>query len=78
MGVEIVASGILALAAPAAFWVGRGYPDPQGWVLFGLVWLQSAASIVYAYLRLEQRSLTDVPKFPTSLSMASPCFTPST
>jgi hypothetical protein len=70
MGIEIVASGVLALAAPAALWVGQGYPDPQGWVLFGLVWLQSAASIVYAYLRLEQRSLTSAPGFPTSFRMA--------
>jgi len=69
MGVEIVASGVLALAAPAAYWVGRGYPDPMGWVLFGLVWLQSAASIVYAYLRLEQRTLAVVPEFPTAIRM---------
>ena len=69
MGVEIVASGVLALAAPAAYWVGRGNPDPMGWVLFGLVWLQSAASIVYAYLRLEQRPLAVVPEFPTAIRM---------
>jgi hypothetical protein len=67
MGIEIVASGVLALAAPAALWVGKGYPDPQGWVLFGLVWLQSAASIVYAYLRLEQRSLPEMPERSTAL-----------
>jgi hypothetical protein len=54
-GVEIVATGVLALAAPAAFWVGAGGYDPAGWWLGLLAWLQSAASIVYAYLRLEQR-----------------------
>lgn len=70
MGIEIVASGVLALAAPAALWVGQGYPDPQGWVLFGLVWLQSAASIVYAYLRLEQRPLSAPPDRATALRMA--------
>jgi hypothetical protein len=69
MGIEIVASGVLALAAPAAFWVGQGHPDPQGWILFGLVWLQSAASIVYAYLRLEQRTLPNVPARPEALRM---------
>jgi len=69
MGIEIVASGVLALAAPAALWVGRGYPDPQGWVLFGLVWLQSAASIVYAYLRLEQRTLPGQPDRATAWRM---------
>jgi hypothetical protein len=62
LGIELVGSGVLALAAPAAFWVGRGYPDPQGWWLFALAWLQSAASIVYAYLRLEQRILPAIPK----------------
>ncbi len=56
-GVEIIASGVLALAAPAAFWVGLSSYQPAGWWLWLLVWLQSAASIVYAYLRLEQREL---------------------
>ena len=68
-GVELVASGVLALAAPAAYWVGIGHPDFIGWLLFVLVWLQSAASIVYAHLRLDQRrwvtelDLTDKIKF---------------
>jgi hypothetical protein len=57
-GVEILGTGALALAAPAAYWVGIGYYDPLGWVLWLLIWLQSAASIVYAYLRLEQRTLS--------------------
>lgn len=60
-GVEIVAAGALALAAPAGLWVGKGAYDPIGWVLWLLVWLQSAASIVYAYLRLEQRVLPGAP-----------------
>lgn len=54
-GVEVIATGVLSLAAPAAFWVGLGHYDPAGWWLWALTWLQSAASIVYAYLRLEQR-----------------------
>ena len=61
MGVEIVASGVLALSAPAAFWVGRGAYDPLGWWLWVLIWLQSAASIVFAYLRLRQRGLRSIP-----------------
>jgi hypothetical protein len=61
IGVEIVASGVLSLAAPAVYWVGLGKIDPTGWWLFILVWLQSAASIVYAYLRLEQRRLKQLP-----------------
>jgi hypothetical protein len=60
-GVEILGSGVLALAAPAAYWVGVGSPDPDGWWLWALVWFQSAASIVYAYLRLGQRELEAVP-----------------
>ncbi len=61
IGVEVVGSGVLALAAPAAFWVGSGSYDIAGWWLFILTWLQSAASIVYAYLRLEQRNLASLP-----------------
>lgn len=60
-GVEIIASGVLALSAPAAYWTGTGTLNPMGWLLWILIWLQSAASIVYAYLRLEQRKLTCVP-----------------
>ncbi|MEZ0395914.1 MAG: YwiC-like family protein [Anaerolineales bacterium] len=59
-GVEILATGVLALAAPAALWAGRGDYDPLGWTLWLLTWLQSAASIVHAYLRLEQRSLAAI------------------
>lgn len=61
VGVELVGSGVLALTATAAFWVGRGTPDPTGWWLWLLCWFQSAASIVYAYLRLEQRELHEMP-----------------
>jgi hypothetical protein len=61
INVEIIATGILSLAAPAAYWAGIGHYDPIGWWLWGLVWLQTAASIVYAYLRLEQRELAEIP-----------------
>ncbi len=54
-GVEILATGVLALAAPAAYWIGQDAYHPLGWVLWILTWFQSAASIVYAYLRLQQR-----------------------
>jgi hypothetical protein len=62
VNVEIIATGVLALAAPAAYWVGLGHYDPTGWWLWVLVWLQNAASIVYAYLRLEQRDQLPVHK----------------
>ena len=61
IGVEIVGSGTLALAAPAGYWIGLNQPDPMGWWLFLLTWFQSAASIVYAYARLEQRELAAMP-----------------
>ena len=61
VNVEIIATGVLSLVAPAAFWVGVGRYDPTGWWLWILTWLQSAASIVYAYLRLEQRDMAGIP-----------------
>jgi len=59
IGIEVVASGVLALGAPAAYWIGTQALDTSGWWLWGLTWLQSAASIVYAYLRLDQRNWED-------------------
>lgn len=57
-GIEVIATGVLSLSAPAAYWVGvHGY-DPTGWWLWMFTWLQSAASIVYAYLRLNQREIS--------------------
>jgi hypothetical protein len=55
VNVEIIATGVFSLAAPAAYWVGIDRYDTTGWWLWILVWFQTAASIVYAYLRLEQR-----------------------
>jgi hypothetical protein len=68
--VEIAAIGVLALTAPAAYWVGSGQPLLEGWYLAGLVWLQSSASIVYAYLRLAQRVLPETPPVSVRLRMA--------
>lgn len=61
INVEIIATGVLSLAAPAAYWVGIGRYEADGWWLWALVWIQTAASIVYAYLRLEQREWKSVP-----------------
>jgi hypothetical protein len=61
VNVEILATGVLSLAAPAAYWVGIGRYDAIGWWLWILTWFQSVASIVYAYLRLEQREWREVP-----------------
>ena len=61
IGGDVIASGALALAAPGAYWVSVGQYDTTGWWLWGLAWLQSAASIVYAFLRLGQRRLKEMP-----------------
>ena len=61
IGMEIVATGVLALAAPGAYWAGLGMYDPAGWWLWLLTWLQSAGSITYAALRLEQRGWKATP-----------------
>jgi YwiC-like protein len=68
--VEIVASGVLALTAPAAYWIGLGNTDPIGWLLWALMWLQAAGSILYAYMRLEQRVLKSAPTPAESRRMA--------
>jgi hypothetical protein len=64
MGIELVGSGVLALAAPAAYWLSGGDRTGEGWLLWGIAWLQSAASIVFVYLRLRQRRLDKVPSPP--------------
>ncbi|NIM00675.1 MAG: hypothetical protein GTO30_16365 [Acidobacteria bacterium] len=58
---EILATGSIALVAPAGMWAGLGQPDPLGWWLWLLMWLQSATGIVYVYLRLEQRPWKGTP-----------------
>ena len=60
-GIEILATGVLALSAPAAYWIGQNAYEPTGWLLWLLTWFQSAASIIYAYLRLEQREWKSSP-----------------
>lgn len=64
VNVELIATGVLSLVAPAAYWVGIGRYDAAGWWLWILVWFQTAASIVYAYLRLEQREPDRIPTRP--------------
>jgi hypothetical protein len=76
MMLEVVASGALALTAPAAMWVGLGRYDSLGWMLWLLTWAQSAASIVYTYVRLEQRvrpveEAAVVPHVRTAILLAS-------
>jgi hypothetical protein len=72
--IEIAASGVLALAAPAAFWVGQGQYYTLGWILWGLAWLQVAGTILYAYMRLEQRQLKSIPGLSERIRMARSAF----
>jgi YwiC-like protein len=60
MGIELIGSGVLALAAPAAYWVGLAKLETTGWWLWALSWLYNASAIVYVYLRLQQRRLPAV------------------
>jgi hypothetical protein len=70
-GMEILATGAMALAAPAGLWAGAGTPDPIGWLLWLLVWAQSATAIVFVYLRLEQRRMSSVPEAAARLRMGA-------
>ncbi len=59
--VEVAAVGVLALGAPAAYWVGLGRPDAMAWLLWVLVWSEAVTMIVHTYLRLSQRALERPP-----------------
>lgn len=59
--VEIAGSGVLGLAAPAVYWAGIGELNMEGWLLWLLLWLQAIGSILYAYLRLNQREWKSSP-----------------
>lgn len=72
---EIVGSGVFALTAPAGLWAALGHPAPLGWLLWILTWAQSAASIAYVYLRLQQRSLEQPATGQTKLIMGLPSLT---
>lgn len=61
LGIELVGAGVLSLAAPAAYWITGGFDDHLAWILWGMTWLQAAASIVNVYARLEYRRLSEAP-----------------
>jgi hypothetical protein len=64
VGVELFAAGTLSLAAPAAYWVSGGASTLEAAILWLIVWLQAAASIVFVHLRLTQRRLQEAPPAP--------------
>jgi hypothetical protein len=53
--VEILGAGVLALSAPACYWIGAGHFEANGWILWVLCWIFSTMSIVHVHARLEQR-----------------------
>jgi hypothetical protein len=67
-GVQLLGSGVMALAAPAAYWVAGGTRYPEPWVLWSLCWVQSAAGIANVYLALDQRSWKAVGSVRTRLA----------
>lgn len=69
--VETLAVGALALTAPAAMWVGKGAPDPAGWLLWLLLWTESVTAIAYVYLRLSLRELESQPTWKARLRLGS-------
>lgn len=70
-GVEIIAAGVLSLAAPAAYWVAEGASPSLPWLLWALSWFQSAASIVNVHLRLHQRELAQTPGLRARLGLGT-------
>ncbi len=69
--VEIAGSGVLGLTAPAVYWAGMGEVNWNGWILWLLLWLQAIGSILYAYLRLNQREWKSVPPLTERMRAAS-------
>jgi hypothetical protein len=72
MPVEIIGSGVLALAAPASYIAATGTWSMMALWLWILTWLYSIVSIVYVYLRLEQRQLDETPDSDERLEMGRP------
>lgn len=73
IGLEMLATAVLALTAPAGYWVGLGRPDPFGWLLWLLAWAQSAASVLFVLLRITQRGWKTLPEIEARLRAAAPC-----
>ncbi|MCX8023932.1 MAG: YwiC-like family protein [Thermanaerothrix sp.] len=63
---------VLALGAPAAYWVTEGAYSTTGWVLWGLCSLHALTSIAHAFMRLEQRRWQRVPSLSIQIRTALP------
>ena len=71
IGTGVLGAGLLALAAPAAYLVSGGQSNILPWILWAVCWLQSAASILLVYSRLEQRRWTSPPSLSARFLSAS-------
>lgn len=58
---EMISTGLLAATAPLLLFIARGSFDISDLFLWLLLWFQSAASIEYAFSRLQQRTWKEMP-----------------
>jgi len=72
MPIELVGSGILALAAPAAHVASSGWWTTTALALWAFTWGYAIVSIVYVYLRLDQRRMTREPDRQDKIVMGRP------
>lgn len=70
MAAELVGSGVLCLAAPAAYGVSVGGLDATAFWLWLLCWLQAAGGVVTIYLALHYRRMKTVPDGPQRRRLA--------
>lgn len=62
MGIDLVGAGVLALAAPAAYWVSGGQLALEALLLWTVTWLQAAGAITHVFLSLKWRKLQQPPQ----------------
>lgn len=65
---DLAGAAALSLAATGAWWVGAGGAQARGLVLAALVLAQAGAAIAHAALRLGQRELSRIPRWPERLA----------
>ncbi|MFN8485629.1 MAG: YwiC-like family protein [Anaerolineae bacterium] len=70
MAAELVGSGVLCLAAPAAYGVSVGGLNATALWLWLLCWLQAAGGVVTIYLALQYRRMKAVPDWPERRRLA--------
>jgi hypothetical protein len=68
---QAAGAGVLALAAPAAYWVCGGHDAATAWLLWALTGLHAASTIVHVRLRLEQRRLKAMPALPERMRIGA-------